>query len=182
LTSDVLRHLTPIDGAVVLSPDGMCHAIGTILDGIASANGDPSRGARYNSAVRYVESTSAPCLAVVVSENGGVDYVPDLRPPIPRSEIEARLTALEAFLKSGRVSRRACGEIIAWFDVHRFYLMPEHCERLNHVVAALDAKFDATDPSLHTRVRAVYTPHPEMNGRLYYSDSIMQPGTATITQ
>ena len=78
LTPELLKHLTPIDGAVVLDPEGMCHAIGVILDGNATEKGDPSRGARFNSAVRYVESSAAraPCLAVVVSEDGGVDFIP----------------------------------------------------------------------------------------------------------
>ena len=74
LTPELLRHLTPIDGAVLLTPEGICHAIGTILDGRVTEKGDPARGARFNSAIRYVESCSVPCLAVVVSEDGGVDF------------------------------------------------------------------------------------------------------------
>lgn len=84
LRPELLKHLTPIDGAILIDPDSTCHAIGTILDGISTTAGDPGRGARFNSAVRYVESSSgkAPCLAVVVSEDGGIDFVPDLRAPI----------------------------------------------------------------------------------------------------
>ena len=78
LTATLLRHVTPIDGAVLLDPKGTCHAIGVILDGMAVPElGDPGRGARYNSAVRYVQTSSqdAACVAVVVSEDGGVDFV-----------------------------------------------------------------------------------------------------------
>lgn len=80
LTPELLRHLTPIDGALILDPSGRCHAVGAILDGQASMNGDPGRGARYNSAIRYVEYSSGEvgCLAAVVSEDGGVDFVPSL--------------------------------------------------------------------------------------------------------
>ena len=83
LTPETLKHLTPIDGAIMLDPEGTCYAIGTILDGDATPNGDSGRGARYNSAVRYVESiaSKAHCLAVVVSEDGDVDFVPKLGPP-----------------------------------------------------------------------------------------------------
>ena len=50
--------------------------MGVILDGKSRPNrGTPTRGARYNSAVRYVESSPYPCLAVVVSEDGMVDIV-----------------------------------------------------------------------------------------------------------
>ncbi len=71
----LLRQLTPIDGAILLSPDGVCHAIGVILDGMATKRGDPGRGARYNSAIRYVETSKVPSLAVVISEDGGVDLI-----------------------------------------------------------------------------------------------------------
>lgn len=79
LTSELLAHLTCIDGAVLIDVKGYCHALGVILDGEATPEGDPARGARFNSAIRYVHSSTAraiPTLAVVVSEDGGVDLVP----------------------------------------------------------------------------------------------------------
>jgi hypothetical protein len=75
LTPDVLKAVTSIDGAVLIDPAGVCHAIGVILDGRASTKGNPGRGARYNSAQRYADSSEDPCLAVVVSEDGGVDLL-----------------------------------------------------------------------------------------------------------
>ncbi len=75
LTPLITRLVTSIDGAVLLDPDGYCYSIGVILDGKASGNGDGARGARYNSALRYVESSAYPCLAVVVSEDGLVDVI-----------------------------------------------------------------------------------------------------------
>ena len=70
----LLRQLTPIDGAILLSPDGVCYAIGVILLNY-SVRLDPGRGARYNSAIRYVETSKVPSLAVVISEDGGVDLI-----------------------------------------------------------------------------------------------------------
>ena len=78
LTRQLLSSLTPIDGAILLDPSGVCHCIGTILDGMVGGNGDPTRGARYNSAVKYVDSRKAlgeTCMAVVVSEDGNVDLI-----------------------------------------------------------------------------------------------------------
>jgi len=75
LTPLITRLITSIDGAVLLDPDGYCYSIGVILDGKASGHGDGARGARYNSAVRYVESSAYPVLAVVVSEDGLVDVL-----------------------------------------------------------------------------------------------------------
>jgi DNA integrity scanning protein DisA with diadenylate cyclase activity len=60
---------------VLIDPHGTCYAIGAILDGLATEKGDSSRGSRYNSALRYVESSDYPCLAVVVSEDGLVDVI-----------------------------------------------------------------------------------------------------------
>ena len=75
LTPLITRLVTSIDGAVLLDPEGYCYSIGVILDGRASGRGDSTRGARYNSALRYVESSAYPCLAVVVSEDGLVDVI-----------------------------------------------------------------------------------------------------------
>ena len=75
LTPLITRLVTSIDGAVLLDPEGYCYSIGVILDGRASGRGDSARGARYNSALRYVESSEYPCIAVVVSEDGLVDVI-----------------------------------------------------------------------------------------------------------
>ncbi|RSK45029.1 diadenylate cyclase [Hymenobacter rigui] len=79
MTPSVLRLVTNIDGAVLIDPAGTCYAIGVILDGLATEKGDSSRGSRYNSALRYVESSRYPVLAVVVSEDGWIDLLPPVR-------------------------------------------------------------------------------------------------------
>jgi len=71
----MMRRVCGIDGAVLLDTGSTCHAIGVILDGVASVRGDPARGARFNSAVRYVRSVQHPCLVAVVSEDGGTDLL-----------------------------------------------------------------------------------------------------------
>jgi hypothetical protein len=76
MTPPVLRQASSIDGAVLIEPSGVCYAIGVILDGQATEKGDSSRGARYNSAVRYTSSSPYPCLAIVVSEDGWIDLLP----------------------------------------------------------------------------------------------------------
>lgn len=75
LDREALLAVSSIDGAVLIAPDTTCHAIGAILDGRAQGTGDPARGARYNSALRYVLSSDQPALAVVVSEDGRVDLL-----------------------------------------------------------------------------------------------------------
>ncbi len=75
LSPDTVPLVTGIDGAVLVDPEGVCHAIGVILDGRASRRGDPARGARFNSAVRYVDGSEHRALAIVISEEGGVDLI-----------------------------------------------------------------------------------------------------------
>lgn len=75
LDRESLLAVSSIDGAVLIGPDTTCYAIGAILDGRAQGTGDPARGARYNSALRYVLSAEQPSLAVVVSEDGRVDLL-----------------------------------------------------------------------------------------------------------
>lgn len=72
------QHLTRIDGAIIVDLSGRCYAIGAILDGSAvPAKQDSARGSRYNSALRYVSSRKR-TLAIVTSEDGGVELLPNL--------------------------------------------------------------------------------------------------------
>lgn len=74
LSAAAVRAVTSIDGAVVLDTSGHCHAIGVILDGKLSTHGTRARGARYNSAVRYVQTRQrGQTIAIVVSEDGDVN-------------------------------------------------------------------------------------------------------------
>lgn len=74
LTEELLGSVVTIDGAVLLDSRGICHAIGVILDGRATEKGNPARGARYNSAIRYVNEKKN-CVVIVVSEDQTVDVI-----------------------------------------------------------------------------------------------------------
>ncbi len=74
LNSHLIRVVVSIDGAVLLDLDAKCYAIGVILDGMASDSGDPTRGSRYNSTIRYAES-HGDCVAVVISNDGMIDFI-----------------------------------------------------------------------------------------------------------
>lgn len=129
LSEELLRRVSAIDGTIILDPHGNCHAIGVILDGTANKSCTPSRGSRFNSAVRYVHSGTARRLAIVVSDDRTVDLFPLLRPRISRVVLESQVTALEtATLDDYHKPRN-------WLDSHRFYLNTEQCARAN---AALD--------------------------------------------
>lgn len=77
---ELVIHLTSVDGALIVDFNGMCYAVGAILDGEAVKPGNTGRGARYNSAVNYVAwkritSPTEKYLAVIISEDGIMNCV-----------------------------------------------------------------------------------------------------------
>src|SRR5690606_35683989 len=87
LTPELYRRVSNIDGTIIVDPHCICHAVGVILDGPANKACTPSRGARYNSGVRYVAASATPRLAIVISDDRTVDVIPVLRPRIYKSRI-----------------------------------------------------------------------------------------------
>src|ERR1700730_740378 len=171
LTPELLGHLTGIDGAVLLDPIGYCHAIGVILDGYATPQGDPSRGARFNSAVRYMQSAyerQIPTLAVVVSEDGGVDLMPDLRPMIKRSSLVSAIAELEILSRSETIALRRYSEVYDQIKRLRFYLLPDDCQRVNLAVQEVERRYDEQDPMRIKILREHFQPDPEMEPSFYY--------------
>lgn len=171
LSRELLAHLTGIDGAVLLDSTGQCHAIGVILDGQATPQGDPARGARYNSAVRYVQSAmerDISTLGVVVSEDGGVDLVPDLRPMIRRSPLAAAIAELEEISKADEIRRRRYNQIYDFLREWRFYLLPDDCERVNVAIQEVERRCDEEDPMRMKVIREPFNPNPAMHPSLYY--------------
>jgi len=153
-----VERVSGIDGAILIDPNGMCSAIGVILDGEASTHGDMSRGARYNSALRYQESR-ADTMCIVVSEDGYVDLLPDLKPQIRRGEIKARLDTLCSSGKEG--ARKAMN----WLDKHRFYLTEEECAVANREFKRIhEAEQSAGEMSI---VYPDFVPDPAMIDSYY---------------
>ena len=133
LTESLLRCVSGIDGTILLDPAGFCHAIGIILDGEATDQCTPSRGSRYNSGVRYVQTGSTRRLAIVVSDDRTIDIIPPIKRLASRSRIEQRVAALEAATLDNYHDSRN------WLDDHRFYINAEQCARINAVIDRLDA-------------------------------------------
>jgi DisA bacterial checkpoint controller nucleotide-binding len=67
----IALRMARIDGALHLRPDGTLLAFGCLLDGRSSTGEDRSRGARYNSAVRFT-SDNHDTMVVTVSSDGPV--------------------------------------------------------------------------------------------------------------
>ena len=66
--------------------------------------GDRSRGARYNSAVKYLASAAGTLTVILlVSEDGMINLLPDLRPRMRRADLDAMLADLREAAAIGPV-------------------------------------------------------------------------------
>lgn len=166
----LLDQLLGIDGAVLIDAKGCCHAIGVILDGQATDYGDAGRGSRYNSALRYVKYATErqiPTIAIVISEDGGVDVIPDPPPAIKRSSITDAVEELEAISKSKEIPRRRYNELYDWLRLHRFYLLGDDCRRINIAVQDIEKRFDEEGRAIWIS-RENFNPDPRMNPSFFY--------------
>ena len=133
--AEVVR-LGRVDGAVLLGADARCHAFGVILDGTASGEGDPARGSRFNSAVRYQKTTAAHSIVVVISADGMIDLIPRLRPQVYREHVAEAVRAFRACCETQHVdgSEFARTHDLVWS--YAFYLNEEQCCIVNETYEA----------------------------------------------
>jgi hypothetical protein len=132
LTDSALLAVSAIDGAIVVDPAGLCHAVGVILDGKAAPGlGDASRGARFNSAHRYLADSAVPCLIIIVSEDGMLNLIPDLPRRVRRSDVEQVLADVEALADATPVDFVRFHKAENHLRSLAFYLSAEQCQRAN---------------------------------------------------
>ncbi|NAY91400.1 hypothetical protein GTQ34_05660 [Muricauda sp. JGD-17] len=170
LNEKLVAQTTSIDGGVLMDEKANCHAIGVILDGIATLKGDSSRGSRYNSAVRYYEhfGSEVPLMIVVVSEDGMINLIPDLKPQIRHSDITEAIDNFRKILESENINKKYFNRGMNFFKSVNFYLTEEECKTINSLRHQIEEKF-ADDL---VWVRIVYEelkPNPDMD-KSYYKD------------
>lgn len=167
LTTNIVQQITSIDGSVLIDQNGICYAIGVILDGLATDKGDSSRGARYNSAIRYYEhfGTKYPTVLVIISEDGMINLIPNLKPQVKHSDIIETIKNFEELSKTEKVERKHFNQLMSFFKNVEFYLTHEECEKIN----TLRKQIEAGDNDLKG-VRIVYSDlktNKEMNDSYY---------------
>ncbi len=161
LTKELLERATSIDGTVLTDPQGVCHAIGVILDGQASDESTPSRGARFNSAVRYVSAAPGPRMAFVISEDRTLDVVPLLRPRLERNRIQTAVAEIAiATLDNFHKAR-------SFLDENRFYLNAEQCRIVNEALDRIES--EPTEIGRIVIMTRRFEPHPAFDPS-YLSD------------
>lgn len=75
ISEDIIKSISKIDGSIIIDENTTCHAIGVIIDGVACEIGDKSRGARFNSAIKYIDKRQDEAVAIVVSEDKMIDII-----------------------------------------------------------------------------------------------------------
>ena len=152
--------LTKIDGAVLVSPDGHCHAVGVILDGAATGTGDISRGARYNSAIRYLAGRGKGSMVIIVSEDGRIDILPQLARRVRRSTVERVVQQLVTAAHEGHDYEKFA-RLDARATQFEFYLDAEQCEAVNDARETVEQRRWAEE---RVRMQVVpIAPHPAMD-------------------
>lgn len=135
LSDDLVRQVTAIDGAILVDPQGICHSIGVILDGAATAAGDRSRGARYNSAVKYLASAGGQTVILIVSEDGMVNILPSLRPKVSRKKLDSMIAALRDAASAVPANGEWFYRVYAEIEANQFYFSSEQISEINALTA-----------------------------------------------
>jgi len=170
LTDKIIHQITSIDGAVLLDRDSNCHAIGVILDGLATDKGDASRGARYNSAIRYYEhfGKDTSLVLVIISEDGMINLIPNLKPQIKHSLISDSIKDFKTILDNTVLNHKAFNQGMYFFQSLNFYLTQEECDTINNLRNEIEKKFE-NELSMMRIVYQDFSPNDEMN-KTYYKD------------
>ncbi len=157
---EALLAMTSIDGAVVVAPDAHCHAVGVILDGTATGTGDPARGARYNSAVRYLAGQGKGALIIIVSEDGMINLLPNLCPRRKREDVEQAVERLVA-ASAGTPDDEAFHGVDRHVESLEFYLDQAQCDAVNAARQAVE-DHRRSESSMSIEFKKA-KPHPAMN-------------------
>ena len=140
-----VKGIIKIDGATLINTDGICYAIGVILDGMAVQDkGDPSRGSRYNSSIRYYYSQQSKCklMVVIISDDGDVNIMPELPPQISKKIIQDIIGTVkqkvEIVQKGGIIDTGDFNKLVSLVQELSMYFTKDECDLLNTSFAQLE--------------------------------------------
>ena len=167
LKPEEIVRLGSVDGAVIVGPDGRCHAFGVILDGVSNESGDRSRGARFNSAVRYQNMATVGSIIIVVSDDGTIDLLPRLMPRVDKSEVAAAVGDFCECCDTRPIDGEQFSRLRRRVERFAFYLNEEQCHRVNEKYEQeMDRRL--AEGGIAVRGRELQ-PDPRMN-KSYFTD------------
>ena len=163
-----IARLASVDGAVIIGPDGRCHAFGVILDGIANENGDRARGARFNSAVRYQNMEETPnSMIIVISDDGMIDMLPRLMPRVRSKEVAEVVDDFYQCCDSAPVDAEEFARLYERVKLYAFYLNDEQCRTVNEKhEREMDLRLASGGTKFETEK---LEPNPQMNESYFWN-------------
>ncbi|WP_338043772.1 hypothetical protein [Ornithinimicrobium flavum] len=108
-----------------------------ILDGAATGTGDGSRGARYNSAVRYLAGEGRGSMVIIVSEDGRIDLLPIHKRRVSRGRVARSVERLVAAAQE-QEEYEAFARLDRVVGSLEFYLSAEQCQLVNDAREAVE--------------------------------------------
>jgi DNA integrity scanning protein DisA with diadenylate cyclase activity len=137
-----IKNFSNIDGAILIDEHRNCYSIGAILDGIATDKGDPSRGSRYNSSIRYYEQRKnrANTAIIIVSEDGMVDFIPTMKPIISHDLINETIRELLELEKKPEINTDKYYSVMDSLNNYKFYLNQDECELINAFIKRIEQR------------------------------------------
>jgi len=164
----LVGQLSAIDGAILLDTNSICYGIGVILDGIANHYGDSSRGARFNSALRYYEhmEKKAGIVLVVISEDGMINLIPELKDQVNHSALLEKIKELEALSIAEDKDRSKYNRVMSFLNQHSFYFSKEECYEINELKSKIENSYRFTEG-----IKMIYDnfePNTKMNTSYYF--------------
>lgn len=166
LPLEMINQVTSIDGALIVDTKSKCYATGVILDGLATDNGDSARGARYNSAIRYYDHICdvIPTMLIIISEDGMINIVPDLRPQINHDDIIKSIDDLEKMSKTIDLQISDYNKCMSYFNKIKFYLTQDECKKINELRFTIESNRPADEMRI---VYEQFSPNKEMSASYY---------------
>jgi hypothetical protein len=167
LSVGLARQFTDIDGALLVDQAGRCHAAGLLLDGIATNRGDRSRGARYNSAVRYLSMPErGPTVILLVSEDKMINLLPDTPSRISRRQIAKPLADLRKASVAEPLDAEKFYRAYRSVEANAFYLSPSQVEEVNTLMENHWERRTGTGESIRV-IEKPLRPNPDMDDSFF---------------
>jgi hypothetical protein len=103
-----------------------------------------------------------------VSEDGGIDFIPDLPPAVRRSSIDKAIAEIVELQRTKPISRVRYNAVRDFLNEHRFYLRKADCDALNPLVTSIEEALREQDKARLWIVTPEFVPNTQLDEELFY--------------
>lgn len=104
----------------------------------------------------------------MVSEDGGVDIIPDRPPTLRRSAIDDAIGELADIAKADVINARRYNSLVKWLESKKFYLREEDCAGINRLLFLIDERIAKANPDGFHIIRNNLVANPDFDPELFY--------------